>query len=230
MQQPLFNINNLQIQTGDLRRLTIKSFDIHRGAIYVVSGKPGSGKTTLLQSLVRETDINTGEILFEGKDIKTIKKSLFRSEVLYIPQIYKKKWTTVEKFMIKVISNTSHRKDNPTKYMDKICKQMSCTYLRNRRLKDLTPGQMRWILLASGIASDTKVMVIDEIEQHMTKEMLKLLTKILFRKSNHDGVSIILSTLNPELLTKIASVNIALSDGRITSVRSSGKKTNKFKK
>ena len=73
-------------------------------------------------------------------------------------------------------------------------------------------------------------MIIDEIEQHLTKDMLKTLTKILFRKSNHDGISIILSTLNPDLLANISSVNITLSDGRITSVRSSGKKSNKFKK
>ena len=49
--------------------------------------------------------------------------------------------------------------------------------------------------------------------------------KILQRKSNYDGVSIIASTLNPELISSIASVHLTLSDGRISSVRSKMKRS-----
>ena len=80
-------------------------------------------------------------------------------------------------------------------------------------------------MLAAAIAADSKVLVIDELEQHLTKETLRLVMKILQRKSNYDGVSIIASTLNPELISSIASVHITLSDGRITSVRSNMKRS-----
>ena len=87
--------------------------------------------------------------------------------------------------------------------MDKICKQLNCSYLLNRKIKALTPGQLRLIMLAAAIAADTKLLVIDEIEQHLTKEMLRTIIKILQRKSNYDGVSIIASTLNPENISNI---------------------------
>ena len=67
--------------------------------------------------------------------------------------------------------------------------------------------------------------LIQANEENKNKESLK----IFYRKSTHDGVSIILSTLNPELVSNITSVFITLSDGRITSVRSSGKKNSRYK-
>ncbi len=230
MQIPLYTIKNLLIQKGELRRLSVKSFDLHRGAVYVISGKPGSGKTTFIQSLLKDVKLNEGEILFEGKDIKSISKSTFQSELMYVPQTCSRNWGTVENYMLKIIGRSPHRKDNAKKHMEKIARQLNCTHLVGRKMRDLTPGQLRWVMIAAAIASDTKVMIIDEVEQHLTKDMLKTLNKILYRKCNHDGVSIILSTLNPDLLSNITSVSITLSDGRITSVRSSGKKNSKFKR
>ena len=132
--------------------------------------------------------------------------------------------------MLKGISKTTHRRDNAKKHMDKICKQLNCSYLLNRKIKALTPGQLRLIMLAAAIAADTKLLVIDEIEQHLTKEMLRTIVKILQRKSNYDGVSIIASTLNPENISNIPSVSITLSDGRITSVRSAIKRNRNNRK
>ena len=230
MQIPLYSIKNLLIQKGDIRRLAIKSFDIHRGAIYIISGNPGSGKTTFLQALVKELKLNSGELMFEGKELKAINKNVYHSEIMYIPQTCKKNWNSVENYMLKIISRSAHRKENAKNHMDKISRQLNCTHLIGRKMRDLTPGQLRWIMIASAIASDTKVLIIDEIEQHLTRDMMKSINKIFYRKSNHDGVSIILSTLNPELITNITSVSITLSDGRITSVRSFGKKNSRYKK
>jgi ABC-type ATPase involved in cell division len=63
---------------------------------------------------------------------------------------------------------------------------------------------------------------------HLGKKDQKTLFSILHRKINYDGVTVITSTQNKELLSRIASVTITLENGRITSVRSSGKKKDKF--
>ena len=101
---------------------------------------------------------------------------------------------------------------------------MNCSYLTLRKMRDLTPGQLRWVTLAACIASDTKVLIIDEVELHLTKKMYSLLINLLYKKTNRDGTSIVLSTLIPENINQFSSVVITLSDGRITSVRSSKRK------
>ena len=221
MQNPLFSIKDLFIKTKNIQRLSIKSFDIHRGAIYTITGKPGSGKTTFLESITNKVTIDKNTIIYENDDLKKIKKSLIFKEITYVPQIIKPCWGTVSNYMLKTISKTKHLRDNAETQLRKICKKMDCSYLTQRKMKDLTPGQLRWITLAASIASDSKVLVIDEIEQHLTKKMYSLLINILHKKTNYDGTSIILSTLIPENINNFTSVLITLSDGRITSVRSS---------
>ena len=48
MKNSLYKINKLQIEK-DSFRLNINKFEIHRGAIYLVSGKINSGKSVFLK-------------------------------------------------------------------------------------------------------------------------------------------------------------------------------------
>ena len=99
------------------------------------------------------------------------------------------------------------------------------------QLSNLTPGQLRWVVLAANIAADTKVLIIDELEQHLGAYHIKQLNKILYRKCNYDGVTLIASTQNKSFFqSHLASVIITLERGKIFSVRSSsGKKTHHSK-
>ena len=108
--------------------------------------------------------------------------------------------------------------------MDEISRKMKFTHLLTRKMRSLTPGELRWVVLATMIGADTKVLFIDEIELHLGKKDQSILLSILHRKIKYDGVTLITSTQNKDVLSRIASVTITLENGRITSVRSSGKK------
>ena len=42
--------------------------------IFTLAGESGSGKTTLSRLLLRDLDPTTGKVLFEGRDLSTIRK------------------------------------------------------------------------------------------------------------------------------------------------------------
>jgi len=134
----------------------------------------------------------------------------------------------VRNYMTKTIGKFSHNR-NPKKRMDEISRKMNFTSILNRKMKSLTPGELRWVILATMIGADSKVLFIDEIELHLGKKDQKTLLSILHRKINYDGVTLITSTQNKEILSRIASVTITLENGRITSVRSSGKKNERYR-
>ena len=118
----------------------------------------------------------------------------------------------------KHISNIDQKISNILKVMD-------IKHLYNLKLSKLTPGELRWVVLAANIAADTKVLIIDEIEQHLGPHHIKQLNKILYRKCNYDGVTLIASTQNKSFFkSHLASVIITLERGKIFSVRSSNKK------
>lgn len=61
-------------------------FQINRGETIGVIGRTGSGKTTLLKLLIREFDLNDGDILFAHRSIRDYKISKLREGIGYVPQ------------------------------------------------------------------------------------------------------------------------------------------------
>ena len=225
---PIYSIHDLFISQGNRDILMIKQFDIHRGACYVIEGPMGSGKTTFLDALYSRRKTQRGNIKFEEKDIHKYSNREYQDQIAIVPQVFNPPWGTVRNYMCKMIGKFSHIR-NTEKRMDEISRKMYLAHLLNRKMKSLTPGEIRWVVLSTMIGADSKVLFIDEIELHLGKKDQKTLFSILHRKINYDGVTVITSTQNKELLSRIASVTITLENGRIISVRSSGKKKDKYR-
>ena len=223
---PLYRITNLHITKEKKERLQIKQFDIHRGTCYVVDGGMGSGKTTFLEVLYSRLKIEIGEIEFEEKDIHNYSNREYQEQIAVVPQKFSPPWGTVNNYMHKTIRKYSHIK-NPDKRLDEIIRKMNVSKLLTRKMKSLTPGELRWVILAAQISVDTKVLFIDEYEQHLGNEQIKKLNNVLYRKINYDGVTLITTTQNKDYFNRLASVCITLENGRITSLRSFSKKRDK---
>ena len=219
---PIYSIKDLHF-SNQKNELFIKQFDIHRGACYVFEGKMGSGKTTLLDILYSRRKINAGDIHFEQKNIRSYSNNEYQNQIAVVPQRFISPWGTVKNYIFKTIKKYSHIK-NVDKHFDSIVKKMNLSLLLNRKMKTLTPGECRWVVLASQIASDAKVLFIDEYELHLGKDDINKLNNILYRKINYDGVTLITSTHNRDLLSRLASVIITLENGRIIGLRSFSKR------
>ena len=123
----------------------------------------------------------------------------------------------------KIITSSIEKKisiGDLTKKITNILKMMDIKHLFKSELSSLTPGQLRWVDLASKIAAFPKVLFIDELELHLNMVKIKSLCKILYRKVNYDGITIIATTQNKEFFDGLSSVCININHGRITSVRS----------
>ena len=227
MKNPIYSVNKVLINKDGRNILDIKQLDIHRGSCYVIYGDVGSGKSTLLDLLFKKHNAGNGKVLYENKDISTIKSSAYSKEVYHISQDVKLPWfgVSVKDYINKNVMSHTSLSDPKRRIKSTISKMKLNKYL-DRDFKKLSDGERRWIELAVSIACDTKVLLIDGFGQYLGEEKINILSQILYRKINYDGVTVIICTHIKERLDRIASVFIRLDQGKIVGVRSKKKRPN----
>jgi ATP-binding cassette subfamily B protein len=62
------------------------SLNIHKGEKVAIIGKTGSGKSTIAQLMLRMYDPQSGNIFYDGVNIKEIDLKTLRSQISYVPQ------------------------------------------------------------------------------------------------------------------------------------------------
>lgn len=79
--------NNVHFKYKDGQRVfTDKSIRIHPGEKVGFVGFSGSGKSTFVHLILRFFDVDSGEILIDGLDIKNVKQASLRDQIALVPQ------------------------------------------------------------------------------------------------------------------------------------------------
>ena len=215
MNKSLYSLKKVQFK-NDAFKLNVNKFEIHRGAIYMISGKLSSGKSVFLK-LLNNSVKYTGYIKYEDQDLGDVDN--LNKDVLYLSPQLPRSFKTVRNYIDWYIKKYDTIKKN-NKEIKALVRRLGATSLLDKRIVFLTPSQKRIVSLVAAIAADPKVLIIDDLDSFLTTEELKALKSVLNRKANYDGVTIIAGCRYIYNFSKFASVNITLDSGRIVKVRS----------
>ena len=150
------------------------SFDVEKGEFISVIGPSGSGKSTLLRSINKMIDISQGSILFEDKNIESLKKTqieLVRREIGMIFQSY----NLVER--LTVIENVLHGRlgyksiiaailgiysEEEKKEAFSFLEKVNMTKYAYQKCSELSGGQKQRVGIARAIMQKPKLLLCDE--------------------------------------------------------------------
>ena len=150
------------------------SFDVEKGEFISIIGPSGSGKSTLLRSINKMIDISQGSILFEDKNIESLKKTqieLVRREIGMIFQSY----NLVER--LTVIENVLHGRlgyksviagilgiysEEEKKEAFNFLEKVNMTKYAYRKCNELSGGQKQRVGIARAIMQKPKLLLCDE--------------------------------------------------------------------
>lgn len=83
---PLLQLRKVGYQAGATKILNNISFMLNSGEFKLITGPSGCGKSTLLKIVASLISPDTGDILFEGEEIATLKPETYRQQVSYCAQ------------------------------------------------------------------------------------------------------------------------------------------------
>jgi ATP-binding cassette subfamily B multidrug efflux pump len=210
---------NVSFKYGDnlpyvLNNINLK---IPGGSTIAVMGYTGSGKTTLVNLIPRLYDVNSGELLIDGKNVKKIPLDVLRKNIGYVHQ---------EPFLFSdtILNNISYgvREISPAKVkevseianFDKDVESFPLGYetISGERGITLSGGQKQRATLARALAIDPKILILDDsfssVDTNTEEEILKNLKKFMKGRT-----SIIIS--HRISTVKDADKIIVLSEGKI---------------
>ncbi len=67
--EPLLQVKNVCKAFGGVQALLDVSFEVKEGEVFGIIGPNGSGKTTLINCITGFVKVNSGQVLYRGKEI-----------------------------------------------------------------------------------------------------------------------------------------------------------------
>ena len=188
------------------------NLEIKKGEIIALLGPNGAGKTTLISIICGIVTPSSGKVTVENFDIIEDYRET-RSRIGLVPQEL-----TLELFET-VFNNVSFsrglngKKPNP-KHIEKILKDLSMWDKKDLRLRQLSGGMKRRVLIAKALSHEPSILFLDEptagVDVELRRDMWKVVEDL--RKT---GVTIILTTHYIEEAEAIADRVAVINQGEI---------------
>ena len=206
-------INNLsKVYDNGFNALKNINLNIKKGEIFAMLGPNGAGKTTLISIICGIVNPTSGKVFVDNYDIISDFRET-RSKIGLVPQEL-----TLEQFET-VFNNVSYsrglygKKSDP-KHIEKILKQLSLWDKKDLKLRQLSGGMKRRVLIAKALSHEPSILFLDEptagVDVELRKEMWKVVENL--RKT---GVTIILTTHYIEEAEAIADRVGVINQGEI---------------
>ena len=179
-------------------------FSIQDASVFALVGESGSGKSTVARLILRLTHPTSGRILFQGKDIQTLKKDSLREFRKSVQIIFQDPFASLNPRMT-VFDTLSeplkvHRLVSKSGLGDRVAVLLKSVGLQtdvlNRYPHEFSGGQRQRICIARALAVSPKVLVADEplsaLDVSIQAQILNILqelqrqSKISFLFISHD--------------------------------------------
>ena len=213
-------MSNNQIIIKDLSKIYDNGFQalkkinlsIRKGEIFAMLGPNGAGKTTLISIICGIVKPSSGKVTVDSHDIIDDYRET-RSRIGLVPQEL-----TLEQFET-VFNNVSYSrglygKKTDSTHIEKILRQLSLWDKKDLRLRQLSGGMKRRVLIAKALSHEPSILFLDEptagVDVELRKDMWKIVENL--RKT---GVTIILTTHYIEEAEAIADRVGVINQGEI---------------
>ena len=204
-QQDAFALHNINLEIG-------------KGEFVFLTGTSGAGKTTLLRLLYGALMPDCGEVLVDGQNISSLKRSqipLLRRSIGVVFQDFKllHNRTVFENVAITLEVLGWGRGDIGKKTMH-ILKQMEIDSKYDLITERLSGGEQQRVALARALVNDPKILLADEPTGNLDDANKNQILNI-FKEANIRGTTVVVATHDRRLIEQSHMRLITLNKGEI---------------
>ena len=197
---------------NNFKALDQLDLSINQGEIFALLGPNGAGKSTLIHTICGILNFESGKILVDNFDIKLNYRQT-RALIGVVPQelnleIFETVWNNVN------YSRGLYGKSSNHQYIENLLKELSLWDKKDNKLRELSGGMKRRVLIAKALSHEPKILFLDEPTASVDVELRKDMWEIV-KRLKKNGVTIILTTHYIEEAEEIADRVGIINNGKI---------------
>lgn len=214
----MISFKNVAKSFGRIKALNNVSFEIEDGEFVFLTGASGAGKTTILKMILREMLPDSGQVIFDGKDITEIKDKeipFLRQQMGIVFQDFK---VLSERTVAENVEVALAVSDVPQEEWEErvkhVLKLVGLTERSSLFPSQLSGGELQRVSLARALVVNPKIILADEptgnLDWKTAEGIMELLEKI-----NKEGKTIVMATHHEGIIKHAKHRIIHLDGGKI---------------
>jgi urea transport system ATP-binding protein len=209
----MFDVHNLSAAYGQSEVLHSVDLSVTPGEIVAVVGRNGMGKSTLMKSLIGIIPPRSGQVMIEGTDVTHLPSHARVARGLaYVPQgrqIFGT-MTVRENIETGLVVTGKTLIPHDIFVLFPILKEFE-----NRRGGNLSGGQQQQLAIARALASDPKILLLDEPTEGIQPSIIKDIARVLRQIRDMTNMCIVVCEQVLSFVLDVADRILVMENGRI---------------
>ncbi|WP_053955483.1 ribose ABC transporter ATP-binding protein RbsA [Inediibacterium massiliense] len=219
MNKPIFEMKGIIKEFPGVKALDGVDLKIHQGRVMALLGENGAGKSTLMKILSGVYTKDQGQLIYNGeeihlkgpKDAQDLGISIIHQELNLIPHL-----TIGENiFLGREPVNSFKKIDWKKLYQDseKLLKKLKVDKDPRQKVSQLSVGQQQMVEIAKAISLNTKIIIMDEPTDALTKKETESLFEVIDELKKDEKGIVYISHRLEEIFRMCDDVTV-LRDGK----------------
>ena len=228
----LLTLDGISKTFGGLKAVTAVSFSVEKGQICSVIGPNGAGKTTLFNMISGVLRPTAGQVTFEGQDITKTAPSRFAG--LGIGRTFQnlalfKHGTVVENILVGrhvhmkssvleaalFFGRTRREEIAARQRVEEIIEFLEIETIRDAVVATLSYGQQKRVELARALASEPKLLLLDEMVSGMNQEETEDIARFVLDIRDELGITVLMIEHDMRIVMDISDSVQVLNFGQM---------------
>jgi len=212
----ILKVRNLSKNFGGLQANHEISFDAAEGEMLGIIGPNGAGKTTLFNCIAGAHPVDSGRVIFRGREITGLSShSIARLGLSRTFQVYVASGdlSVKENVMVGCFMRTRSRSDAAAG-ADAILRDFQISHLSGHFVSELPIAAQKRVAMATALATGPKLLLLDEVAAGLNPHEVEEITGLIRHIHANLTVTVILIEHVMEMVMNICHRIIVLDEGK----------------
>jgi branched-chain amino acid transport system ATP-binding protein len=212
----VLEINNLSVNYGGIQALQDVSLSVNEGEVVTLIGANGAGKTTTLRTISRLVSPRSGQIIYNGKNITSLRPDqVVQIGIAHSPEGRR---VLARQTVLDNLELGAFLRSDRWGIKADIEKQFQIFprlgERRDQLAGTLSGGEQQMLAIARAVMSRPKLLLLDEPSLGLAPQIVREIFKTIVNL-NQDGVTILLVEQNATLALQHANRGYVMESGMI---------------